>query len=46
MLSVLDELLERSQSDQKKKGEPQLSMWSSAETRQEESYPDIEEFPE
>jgi len=46
MLSVLDDLLERSQSDQKKKGEPQLNMWSTAETGQEDSYPDIEEFPE
>jgi DNA polymerase-3 subunit alpha len=46
MLSRLDELLEQSQSDQKKRGEPQLSMWSTAETRQEDSYPDIEEFPE
>ena len=46
MLSVLDELLERSQSDQKKRGEPQLSMWSGAATHDEDPYPDIEEFSE
>ena len=46
MLSVLDELLERSQSDQKKRGEPQLSMWSGAAAHDEDPYPDIEEFSE
>ncbi len=46
MLTVLDEFLERSQAAQRRKGEAQLSMWSSAKKEMEESYPEIDEFPE
>jgi DNA polymerase-3 subunit alpha len=46
MLTVLDEFLERSQAAQRRKGEAQLSMWSSAKKEMEEGYPEIDEFPE
>jgi DNA polymerase III subunit alpha len=46
MLAALDDLLERSQSVQKRRGEPQMSMWAESGARVEERYPDIEEFPE
>jgi DNA polymerase-3 subunit alpha len=46
MLTVLDELLEQSQAAQRRKGEAQLSMWSSVMKEMEESYPEIDEFPE
>ncbi len=46
MLMLVDDLLERSQSAQKKKGEPQLSMWGESVTGTEERYPEIDEFPE
>jgi DNA polymerase-3 subunit alpha len=46
MLTVLDECLERSQAVQRRRGEAQLSMWSSAKKEMEESYPEIDEFPE
>jgi len=46
MLTVLDEFLERSQIAQRKKGEAQLSMWSSARKEIEETYPETDEFSE
>ena len=46
MLTVLGELLEESQSTQKKKGEPQLSMLINHPGELQETYPDIDEFPE
>lgn len=46
MLTLLGELLEESQSAQRKKGEPQLSMLIDRPGGLEEEYPDIEEFPE
>jgi DNA polymerase-3 subunit alpha len=46
MLTVLGELLEQSQSAQRKKGEPQLSMLIDRSRELEEEYPDIDEFPE
>ncbi len=46
MLTVLGELLEQSQSTQKRKGEPQLSMLIDHPGELKESYPDIDEFPE
>jgi DNA polymerase-3 subunit alpha len=46
MLTLLGELLEESQSAQKKKGEPQLSMLIDRSEGFEEEYPDIDEFPE
>jgi DNA polymerase-3 subunit alpha len=46
MLTVLGELLEESQSTQKKKGEPQLSMLINHPGELRENYPDIDEFPE
>jgi DNA polymerase-3 subunit alpha len=46
MLTVLDDLLERSQTVQRKKGESQLSMWAEAGAGLEERYPEIDEFPE
>ena len=46
MLTVLDEFLERSQAAQRRKGEAQLNMWSSINKEMEESYPEIDEFPE
>jgi DNA polymerase-3 subunit alpha len=46
MLSVLDDLLERCQSVQKKRGESQLSMWGESGAGMEERYPEIDEFSE
>jgi len=46
MLSILEELLERSQETQKKKDTPQMSMWDTSPQKEEVSYPAIEEFPE
>lgn len=46
MLSVLEDLLERSQEAQKKKETPQLSMWDTPPQKEEVRYPAIEEFPE
>jgi DNA polymerase-3 subunit alpha len=46
MLSALDELLERSQSSQRKKGEAQLSMWMDSPGEREDRFPEIDEFPE
>ncbi|HUL31466.1 MAG TPA: DNA polymerase III subunit alpha [Thermodesulfobacteriota bacterium] len=46
MLTVLGDILEQSQSAQKKKGEPQLSMLIDPSREPKEDYPDIEEFPE
>jgi DNA polymerase III subunit alpha len=46
MLTVSGELLEQSQSAQKRKGEPQLSMLINRSREIEEEYPDIDEFPD
>jgi DNA polymerase-3 subunit alpha len=46
MLTLLGELLEQSQSAQRKKGEPQLSMLIHHSGEMKEEYPDIDEFPE
>jgi DNA polymerase-3 subunit alpha len=46
MLTVLGDTLEQSQSAQRKKGEPQLSMLMDRSKELKEDYPDIEEFPE
>ncbi len=46
MLTVLGEILEQSQSAQRKKGEPQLSMLMDPSRELKEDYPDIDEFPE
>jgi DNA polymerase-3 subunit alpha len=46
MLTLLGELLEESQSAQRKKGEPQLSMLIDRSKGLKEEYPDIDEFPE
>jgi len=46
MLSVLDEVLERSQGAQRKMDTTQMSMWEISSGEREEAYPDIEEFPE
>ncbi len=46
MLSILEDLLERSQEAQKKKDTPQMSMWETLPQKEEISYPAIEEFPE
>jgi len=46
MLTVLGELLEQSQSAQRKKGEPQLSMLIHSAAEIKEEYPDIDEFQE
>jgi DNA polymerase-3 subunit alpha len=46
MLTVLGEVLDQSQSAQKKKGEPQLSMLVDPSKGLKEDYPDIEEFSE
>jgi DNA polymerase-3 subunit alpha len=46
MLTALEEFLERAQSLQRKKEEIQMSMWMSSEGEEEESYPEIDEFPE
>ncbi len=46
MLAVLDELLDRSQGIQRKLETAQMSIWEVSPTKREESYPDLEEFPE
>ena len=46
MLAVLEDLLDRSQSAQRKKGEAQLSMLMPHVREAEENYPEIDEFPE
>jgi DNA polymerase-3 subunit alpha len=46
MLAVLDDLLERSQSVQKKRGDSQLSMWAESRGEVEDRYPEMDEFPE
>jgi DNA polymerase-3 subunit alpha len=46
MLAVLEEILERSQTTQRIKGESQLSMWAAAPKEQEERYPEMDEFSE
>jgi DNA polymerase-3 subunit alpha len=46
MLTVLGDILEQSQSAQRKKGEPQLSMLIDHSRNPKEEYPDIDEFPE
>jgi len=46
MLSVLEEVIDRSQSMQRKKGEPQLNILTGLLKETEEAYPDIAEFPE
>jgi DNA polymerase-3 subunit alpha len=46
MLAVLEDILEQSQTVQRRRGEAQLSMWMHALKESEESYPEIDEFPE
>jgi len=46
MLTALGDLLEQSQSAQRKKGEPQLSMLLDDSKELKEAYPDVDEFPE
>ena len=46
MLAVLDDLLERSQSVQKRRGDSQLSMWAESKGGVEERYPEMDEFSE
>ncbi|MGZ3590261.1 MAG: helix-hairpin-helix domain-containing protein [Thermodesulfobacteriota bacterium] len=46
MLTALGDLLEQSQSAQRKKGEPQLSMLLDESRDFKEEYPDVDEFPE
>lgn len=46
MLTILDDILERSQSAQRKRGEAQLSMLMSVLEEKDEGYPEIDEFPE
>jgi len=46
MLTALGDLLEQSQSAQRKKGEPQLSMLLDNSREFKEDYPDVDEFPE
>ncbi len=46
MLSALDDFLERAQGSQRKMDTPQMSMWDVSSSEREETYPDIEEFPE
>jgi DNA polymerase-3 subunit alpha len=46
MLTALGDLLGQSQSAQRKKGEPQLSMLLDESREFKEDYPDIDEFPE
>ena len=46
MLTALGDLLEQSQSAQRKKGEPQLSMLLDEAREFKEDYPDVDEFPE
>ncbi len=45
MLSVLDELLDRSQRSQKRADSLQLNMWEIPRSKEGISYPEIEEFP-
>jgi len=46
MLTILGDILEQSQTAQKKKGEPQLSMLIDRSRELKEEYPDMDEFPE
>ncbi|MDI6761777.1 MAG: DNA polymerase III subunit alpha [Thermodesulfobacteriota bacterium] len=46
MLTVLEEILERSQGSQRKRDVTQMSMWEVSSGEREESYPEIDEFPE
>ena len=46
MLTALEEILERSQWAQKKKGGSQMTMFMPGSTEKEERYPEIDEFPE
>jgi DNA polymerase-3 subunit alpha len=46
MLAVLEEIIERAQGDQRKRDATQMSMWGNPPGEKEESYPDMEEFPE
>src|SRR5512139_3656064 len=46
MLTALGDLLEQSQSAQRKKGEPQLSMLLDESREFKEDYPGVDEFPE
>jgi DNA polymerase-3 subunit alpha len=46
MLTVLDEVLEHSQLAQRRRGEAQLNMWTSAQEEGAEAYPELDEFPE
>ncbi len=46
MLTALEEFLERSQWAQRKKEEAQMNMWMPILKETEESYPEIDEFPE
>jgi len=46
MLTILGELLEQSQRNHKKNGEPQLSMLIDQPGEPKEDYPDVDEFPE
>jgi DNA polymerase-3 subunit alpha len=46
MLTVLEEILERSQGSQRKRNATQMSMWEVSSGEREESYPEIDEFPE
>jgi DNA polymerase-3 subunit alpha len=46
MLTIFEDILEKSQLNQRKKGEAQLSMWGSTLEEMGETYPDIDEFPE
>ena len=45
MSTTLDEIIERCQTAQKKRGEAQISMFS-ASLKEEDPYPEMEEFPE
>jgi len=46
MLAVLEEIVERSQTAQRKRDANQLSMWESPHDQSEEAYPEMEEFSE
>jgi DNA polymerase-3 subunit alpha len=46
MLTVLDEILDRSQGAQRKKDASQMNMWGDGLGKKEEVYPEIDEFPE
>ncbi len=46
MLTVLEEILERSQGGQRKRDATQMSMWEVSSGEREESYPEIDEYPE